>query len=45
MAVLAVTDQDPRIWVVLMSEIIPEHIERVFPHLDDDDVYDDEDDE
>lgn len=28
-----------------MSEIIPEHIERVFPHLDDDDVYDTDDDD
>ena len=29
----------------MTTEIIPTHIERALPHLDDDDIYDDEDDD
>lgn len=29
--------------LVLMSTIIPIHIDRPFPHIEDDDVYEDED--
>ena len=32
-------------WLVLMSTIIPIHIERPIPNLEDDDIYEDDEDQ
>lgn len=41
---MAVTSrQERQRGLVLMSTIIPIHIDRPFPHIEDDDVYEDED--
>lgn len=40
---MAITRQERKRGLVLMSTIIPIYIDRPLPHIEDDDVYEDED--